>query len=404
MTTVAHPRYRDVFGVGEFRVLFSLHTLVAVGDAVKTLALAVLVFDQTGSSLAAALVFGATMLPYAVGGTLLLSLADRVPVRRLLTGYHALRFGTTALLAAVVLPVPATLLLLALVGLFAPVAGASVQTQLPELLPGDSYVLGRSLFTMTAAGAQVLGQALGGVLLLTLSATGALWLSAGSGLLGAAIALCGLPARPAPGVRAEGGAARQTWRVNRRLFADRSVRGLMLAQWLPIALSVGAEGAVVPYAASLGHAEGAGAILAFGAVGLFAGNFVVGRFVPPARRDRAALPLAMLTGVPLTAFALDPSLPIACALMMTATFGLSYELMPQRRLVETVPETIRGQALGLANTGLMSGQAVGIMAAGVLGEWMPPGTAMAVCGAAAALTALALARHLRGPVTAPPRA
>ncbi|GAA4241497.1 MFS transporter [Actinomadura meridiana] len=392
--TSGSATYRDIFGVLEFRVLAALQTLLVGGEAIRIIALSVLTFQQTGSSLAAAVVFAAGMLPYVVGGAVLLSLADRFPGRRLLAAFHLLRFAVISVFALDVVPLPVTILLLVVVGLFAPVGSAAMHGRLPALLPGEGYVLGRSLFTMTAACSQVVGQGVGGLLLSVLTPSGTLWLAAGSAALAALVAHLGLPDTVAK--RSEsGGTARETWRVNRILLGGRVTRGLLLAGWLPISLSVGAEGVLVPYATGLGRAGSAGLILASAAIGMGLGNFVVGRFVPPGLRARLTLPLATLTGLPLLFFAADPGLVAACALMAAATFGLSYELTVQRRLVDAAAEEVRGQAMGLANTGLMTGQALGIAGAGALAEFVAPGPVIAVCGAAAVVASLALHRYLR---------
>lgn len=391
---VASARYRDVFGVPEFRVLFALQSLLAGGESIRIIALSVLTFEETGSSLAAAVVFGAGMLPYVVGGAFLLSLADRVPGRRLLTAFHLLRFAVIAVFALDAVPLPVTILLLVVVGLFAPVGSAAVQGRLPALLPGDKYVLGRSLFTMTSAGSQVAGQGVGGLLLSVLTPSGTLWLAAGTAGLASLIAWLGLPGTitSRPG---RSGAARETWRVNRVLLGGRTTRGLLLAGWLPICASVGAEGVLVPYATGLGHAGSAGLMLAAAAIGMGLGNFVVGRFVPPDLRARLTLPLALLTGLPLLLFLLGPGVVAACLLLTATTFGLSYELTVQRRLVDAAAAEIRGQAMGLSNTGLMTGQALGIAAGGALAEFAAPDRVIAMCGAAAIAAGLALRRHLR---------
>ena len=71
---------------------------------------------------------------------------------------------------------------------------------------------------------QVLGAAVGGVLLLTLGPVGALWLTAAVCVLSAAVNRFGLADRPA---RTTGGpgAVRQTWRVNRQLLPTRRSAG-----------------------------------------------------------------------------------------------------------------------------------------------------------------------------------
>ena len=122
---------------------------------------------------------------------------------------------------------------------------------------GDRYVLGRSLFTVVSAGMQVVGAAVGGLLLALVGPAGALWLTASVCVVSAGDPPV-RPGRPAgPGHRAAApGRSAQTWRVNRLLLADPAVRGLLLAQWLPGVLMVAAEGVVVPYAAGLGRGVG----------------------------------------------------------------------------------------------------------------------------------------------------
>ncbi|WP_433147405.1 hypothetical protein ACQPZ8_06585 [Actinomadura nitritigenes] len=81
--------------------------------------------------------------------------------------------------------------------------------------------------------------------------------------------------------------------------------------------------------------------------------------------------------------------------MLAGTVGLGYDLPLQRRLVDATPEAVRGQAIGLASTGVMTGQAAAIGGAGALGDLLAPAHVIALCGAAAVLAALALHRHLR---------
>ncbi|GAA2132188.1 MFS transporter [Actinomadura napierensis] len=392
-------RYRDVFGVSEFRTLFCVQTLLVTGESIRMIALSVLVFERTGSTLFAALAFSAGMLPYVVGGMFLLSLADRVPPRRLLTGYFLARCAVDGVLALGGLPVPGMLALVAGIGVFAPVGGASLGGRLPALLSGDRYVLGRSVFTMTMAVAQVAGQAVGGLLLAALAPSGTLLLAAVSGGTAAALAWRGLPA---PKPHADGGSSRasgtlrETWRVNRRLLTDRRVRGLLMAWWLPVSLAVGSEAMAVPYGSGLGLPGAAGLLLASSATGMFSGNLVLGRWVRPAVRERLTFPLALLTGAPLLAFAFEPGLAAACALMAAGAFGMGYDLSIQARVADVVPGRVQGQAVGLATMGVVTGQAAAMAGAGALGGLLAPAYVIALCGAASLLACLVLVRRLRG--------
>ena len=301
--------FRDVFAVAEFRVLFASFGVFMIGETVKMLALSVLVYERTGSGLLAALAYVTGFLPHALGGLFLLALADRWPARALIVGYDLVRLAMVAVLATGALSPGAMLGLVAVVGLFGPVSSASRTALLPEVLDGDAYVLGRSLLTVAAGGTQVAGFALGGLLLGLVGPYGALWLTAVTCGLSALLVRVGLARRPARARSgqagddpASGGAVRETLRVNRQLLADRRIRGLLLAQWLPGSLLVGAEGVAVPYAADLGPGASAGVLLMAGAGGMLVGDLLVGRFVAPARRERWSPWLALLLGVPLVVF------------------------------------------------------------------------------------------------------
>jgi MFS family permease len=385
--------YREVFAVGEFRVLFASFCALIIGDTVRMLGLSVLVYASTGSPLLAALAYVSGFLPNALGGSFLLALADRWRPRTLIVGYDVLRLGVAVVLAVGVLPPLGMVALVFAAGTFAPVAMAARTALLPDLLDGDAYVLARSLFTIAAGGTQVVGFAAGGLLLTLVGPEGALWLAAVTCAVAAVLVRFGLTARP-PRRAAHAGAVRETWRVNRHLLADRRVRGLLLAQWLPGALMVGAEGVVVPYASTLGDPSAAGVLLMAAAFGMLTGDLVVGRFVRPDRREALTPWLAALLGVPLLGFVLNPAPALAAVLLAAATFGFAYHLGLARRFLAAVPEDSRGQAFGLASTGIMTLQGLAVAGAGALGEFAAPGVVIAAAGLAALAATVALRNQL----------
>ncbi|GIJ28170.1 MFS transporter [Micromonospora qiuiae] len=405
-STVDRPAtFRDVFAVVEFRVIFASFGIFMIGETVKMLALSVLVYERTGSGLLAALAYVTGFLPHALGGMFLLALADRWPARALLIGYDLLRLAMVAVLATGVLSPSVMLGLVAVVALFGPVSNAARTALLPEVLHDDAYVLGRSLLSVAAGGTQVAGFAVGGLLLGLVGPYGALWLTALTCGLSALLVRLGLARRPArigpapagpagagpkPADRARAGAVRETLRVNRELLADRRIRGLLLAQWLPGSLLVGAEGVAVPYAADLGPGASAGVLLMAGAGGMLVGDLLVGRFVAPARRERLTPWLALLLGVPMLAFLARPALVPAAALFAVATAGFAYQLGLARRFLDAVPELRRGQAFGLVNTGMMAAQGLAVAGAGALSEVLAPGIVIASAGAASAVATLVL--------------
>lgn len=407
MTTSAPPApqatFRDLFTVREFRVLFASYGIFMVGETVKMLALSVLIYDRTGSPLLAALAYVAGFLPSVLGGMFLLAYADRWRPRAVMVGYDLVRVAMVAVLALGVLSPGAALALVFVVGLFTPVSSAMRTALLPDLLAGDRYVLGRALFTVTAGATQVLGFAVGGALIGLLGPYGALWITAATCLTSAGLIRFGLTDRPPRTVAVAGvarpGAVRETWRVNRLLLADRPVRGLLLAQWLPGSLLVGAEGVVVPYTGG----EGAGVLFMAGAAGMLLGDLVIGRWTAPARREALTPWLALLLGVPMLAFVADIGLLGAAVLFGVAAFGFSYHLGLARRFLDAVPADRRGQAFGLSHMGMMTGQGLAAGGAGLVAQWLAPGLVMAGFGALSLVATGLLWRQLRVPRMNVPR-
>jgi hypothetical protein len=405
--------FLSVFAVREFRVLFSGLLMYALGFEFEILGLSVLVYARTGSSAWAAAAFSAGFLPQAAGGALFTSLADRLPPRFVLVSgllTRALPGLAIGLLPG--MPVPVMLVLVGLAALVMPVYQAGQSGLLPDVLDGDKYVLGRSVFTMTASGAQILGLGAGGAVLTVLPARWLL-LAAGASLVAAAgIMRVGVRSRSARladggglagGTRSGGGARpvggrrgrgimRATIAGNAELLRSPRVRGLLLAQWLPAWFGTGAEALIVPYALSLGHpASTAGSLLIALPCGMLLSDFAVARFCPPGVRGGLAFPLALLVGVPLLAFAFRPPLPVVAVALFLTGIGFAYPLGLQRAFLDSVPERLRGQGFGLNSTGLMGGQGLLPSAFGGVAVVLGAGGAMAVAGGCVVAAMLALA-------------
>src|ERR1700734_3654989 len=72
-------RYGRVLGFGEFRVIFAANIASMLGSVVASVALTVLVYEQTRSPALAASVMALSFVPYLVGGVLFGAAADRLP-------------------------------------------------------------------------------------------------------------------------------------------------------------------------------------------------------------------------------------------------------------------------------------------------------------------------------------
>ncbi|MFJ9185522.1 MFS transporter [Streptomyces anulatus] len=400
--------YREVLAEPRFRLLFSTRAVAITADALRITTFSVLVFSSTGSALLSAVAFGIGFIPQLFGSLLLGSLADRLPPRALITGGYALTCATALLLALVRMPVAASLGVVALVSLATPVFHGASSRLVAQSLEGDAYVLGRSLNNIAGAGAQLIGLALGGAAVAALGPRRALAVSAVL-YLGCALAIRIRLPRLQPGEfggtpGSDGGAVRASLRGAGLLLRGRTVRRLMLAQWLPVALVAGAEGLIVAYAGERRFAPGWYAVL-MGClpVGMLVGDLLVGRFLRPRARERLVVPLVALAGLPLIGFAAEPGVGVSSCLLLLSGLGYAYGLGLQRPFLDALPQDGQGQAFGLLGSGSMTLQGVGPVCLGAVAALIGTGGAIALAGGAAVLTAgWILTWHPPAPTTLAP--
>ena len=74
--------------------------------------------------------------------------------------------------------------------------------------------------------------------------------------------------------------------------------------------------------------------------------------------------LAMLSCAPLVASLLRPPLPLLLLLFVLAGAGGAYQLAAARAFVQALPNGQRGRAFGVAQSGLLAAQGLGILIAG----------------------------------------
>lgn len=391
--------YREVFAEPRFRILFTARAIGIAVAALRILALSMLVFAATGSPLLGALAFGIGFLPQAVGGVLLGSLADRVPPRRLIAIGYALDAAVAALVALLHLPAVWYIVMAGAAACIAPAFHGAAGRLIAEILTGDTYVLGRAVFGMSSAAAQLVGLGAGGAVVAAIGPRPALLVVAGCLLLAGLIVRLGLPDGPAHAGAGTGKAVMASLNGSRLLLADRAVRRLLLAQWLPPALAVGAEALLVPYAGERRFPTGAASLLLMALLaGMLLGDFVVGRFVRPVLRERLSAPtVVVLLGMPLLLLAFSPPLPAAVLLLLLCGTGFSYALGLQRAFVDVIPEAQRGLAFTLLSTGLMTLQGIGPLVAGVAAEFTSTTVAIGMIGVATMLTGVLARRagHVR---------
>jgi predicted MFS family arabinose efflux permease len=379
--------YRELFRVPQFTALFVASSVRVAAGTMSGLAVSALVYGRTGSPLLSALAMFGASFAQLLGAATLLSMADRVRPRAALVAVGSAYAVATLALAIPAAPIWVLLLIQFATGL-ASAAGAGVQWGLVnEILPEGGYILGRSVFNMSVGVMQILGFAIGGVLVAVASARGALVLAAVLYLTSVVLIRFRLTERA---TRATGRPSiRLTWAVNARLWSVPDRRVVYLALWVPNGLIVGCEALFVPYSPSL-----AGALFVAAALGMLIGDTMVGRFVPTGWRPRLASPLRLLLAAPYLFFAMHLPLPLAVLAVVVASVGYGAGLLLQERLLALTPDDMRGQALGLHTSGMLTMQAVGATLAGAAAEVVSPATTISVLAVASIIVTLALTPRL----------
>ena len=127
-------RFRDALAVPEFRALFIAFAISLMGTVVSAVALTVLVYARTGSAFLSSLTFALGFVPYLVSGTLLSSLVDRLPMRRLLVTCDLACAALVGVMAIPATPVAALLVLLLTVGMLTGVSSGARSALLPTMV------------------------------------------------------------------------------------------------------------------------------------------------------------------------------------------------------------------------------------------------------------------------------
>lgn len=386
--------YRTLFRTPEYGSFLLSFAAYAAAQTIGGLALATLVYRATDSPLLSAVSMFGPQLAQLLGGAFLLSGADRLPPRAILTVISLAFAVGTAVLAVPGLPIWGIFVILLLQGLAASLGGGVRGGLMNEILPKDGFVLGRSVFNMLWGLIQITGFATGGALLTHLSPRTCLLLTAALYALSALVTRLGLTPRPP---RSSGRPSLSaTWRTNALLWSSRPRRLTFLGLWVPNGLIVGSDSLYVSYAPSA-----AGTMYACGALGMFVGDLAVGRLVAPALRPRLATPLRLLLAVPYLFFVLRPGVALSLVAATVASVGFAASLVLQERLMSLTPDELTGQAFGLHTTGMVALQGIGAALAGTLAQLTAPATAMTLMAAlsiAATLTLSALGkREIRRP-------
>ena len=394
----ARATYGGLLRHGEFRALFLAQVVSMLGTMVAEVALTVLVFQRTGSPALAALTFTVGFLPYLFGGALFSGLVDRWPARRTMVACDLLSAAVFAVMALPGIPVAGLLALAFAAGLIAPVFGGTRAALLPQLLgSGATYVLGRAVMRMVAQGSQVIGFALGGLLLSFVGARSALLLDAGSFVGSSVLVRWGIRAhRPVGQVSMS--LVRDSLRGVRAVLAHRPTRHLLLLRWLVPTCALAPEALAVPYVHALhGSQQAIGFYLAATPAAMVVTDLIAGRLMGP-RVDRRYVALgALMTTAPLLGFLAMPGIGVAMALLVVVGLGYWHGLALDVLLLDTVPEELQSRALAVDQAGLMFLQGLGFGVWGAVGQLLSLRVAITIAGVCGVAVVLAWLKASREP-------
>lgn len=388
--------YGAVLRNREYLALLISQSLSVLGDQIAQIALALLVYQRTGSAFAAAATFATAYGAAVLVGPVVSTLADRYPRRTVMVISDSLR----ALLVLLLVLRPPTLLLfvvIALAGAVSPAFNSARSATLPDVLGDEHYVTGQGLVSSAAQASQVLGFGLGGALVATVGFSGALLVDAATFAVSAAAVRFLLLHRPAVG-EAQWGLLRETL-----LGASTVRRSPDLRYWLAWGLLLAAaaaapEGLAVALSSSYGGgAVAAGVLTAAGPLGFVLGTPVVLR-LPVDRRARLLPWAGILCFAPLVLTASAPNLPVVIGLWALAGAGGALQVVPNARYVMASPASLRGRLFGVAGTAMMACQGAVLVAAGGAASWWRPGPTLAGFGLMGLLTTAGLSMSRKAPL------
>ncbi len=156
------------------------------------------------------------------------------------------------------------------------------------------------------------------------------------------------------------------------VFSNPLLRSLVLFGWLA-GFYVIPEGLAAPYAHALhGSTFDVGLLMAAMPVGTVIGAFTVGRLVAPSTRLRLMGWMAMLSCAPLIGSAGAPAAVGGARALAVAGLGGAYQLAAAAAFVQSVPDSDRARAFGLAQSGLLAAQGLGILIGGAAAQAIGP--------------------------------
>jgi MFS family permease len=351
--------------------------LSELGDWAARIALAVLVFDRTKSSALTGLVTAASLLPWLGPGQLLATLGDRFPRRSVMVATDLAR---AILFGLMVLPVPVWALLVAALaaGFVTPIFETAKSALLPELVERRKYGDAIRLTQLTYQAALLLGYLAGGGLVALVGPELALGINAAS-FTGSALFVMRLIGGRASG-SADRGATRLATAV-KVLTRDSLLRRAVLLATIPTSFAIAGEALVAVYVRQEVSAGdwAIGALAASVPVGTILAGLLIKRTGDHRRMLRSAAGVGLGTSaVGAVLFIASPDLPVAFLPFLAA--GAIFSIIVPANAVggARIADDVRASAFGLIQGLVTGGQAIGVLAGGLVAQAVGAGAASGI--------------------------
>jgi MFS family permease len=384
-----------------FRRLATTYAINEIGDWMGIIALSVLVFDETNSALATAALFLGTRFLPAFFAPLLVTRAERPPVRIALPVIYsgeAAAFGGLVLIAGPGNFSLATVTILAAVdGCLALVGRSLTRASVAALLePAGELRSGNALLNVAFTGGAAVGPAIAGLVVGGFGVQTALLLDAVSFY---AIAWILFTAGEIPQAEPEPGRMRERLRAGIAYIRDRSaLRRILTAQGAAFVFFAAVLPVEVVYAKeSLGTDDaGYGALLASWGVGMVVGSLIFARI-----RERS-LPVQLFfstlaVGVAYLGLALAPTLAVACAASVLGGAGNGVQWVAAISAVqELTTESMQARVMSVLESIGAAMPGIGFALGGVIAAVASPRMTFLVAGLGVVAIVVVMAPLLRG--------
>jgi MFS family permease len=359
---------RSVFAQPAYRRLWSARTVSQWGDVFATVALALLVFDLTGSALGVSAVVLAEILPVLLLAPLAGTLVDRLPRVAVMVVADLWRAALAVALIILGDNVAAVYVIAFGLSLGAMLFNPAANSVLPALVRDDELVAANSGVWTAAVLSQIALAPLAGVLYTALGAGTAFGINAASFVVSAAL-LAGLRVPPGVVSTERSGFFADALAGVRVLATDRLLRALGIGQVLA-ALSAGATSALlVVLAREHLRLPPSGYGLLLGAIGIGAvlGPLLLTRLVTDPRRPAFVFGPYVVRGVVDLVLAAFAALPVALIALAVYGLGTSSGAVTFNSLLQAhTPEHLRGRIFASFDVFWQLGRLVSLLVGGLL--------------------------------------